>query len=304
MICAHIPVFFIGCVQSSAVALRALLARPEVKVCGVLTLQSSTFNADFVNIAEIASGAGVPVHYAEETDSQKLVSLLRESGSQVVFTIGWSRLIRAEILDIPLHGVVGFHPAALPQNRGRHPLIWALALGLDQTASTLFLMDEGADSGPILSQIRVPITPQDDARSLYDKVLALLPKQIDSIIDQLIMGELDPLPQNHMRATVWRKRGAPDGLIDWRMSAEAVHNLTRALTRPYIGAEFRYGSGLAKLWCCEVVADDVPRNAEPGKVLAVEARGPVIKTGMGAGGGAVRLLETENCPSLRKGDYL
>lgn len=304
MICARIPVFFIGCVQSSAVALRALLARPEIKVSGVLTLQSSTFNADFVDIAEIASKFGVPVYYAEATDAQKLASLLRQNGSEVVFTIGWSQLIGAEILDIPRHGVVGFHPAALPQNRGRHPLIWALALGLDQTASTLFVMDDGVDSGPILSQMRVSITPQDDAQGLYDKVLALLPKQIDNIIDRLMTGELDPLPQNHMQATVWRKRGAPDGLIDWRMSAEAVHNLTRALTRPYIGAEFRYGTGLAKLWRCEVVAGDVPRNAEPGKVLEVEARGPIIKTGMGAGGGAVRLLETENCPNLNKGDYL
>lgn len=304
MIRARMPVFFIGCVQSSAVALTTLLARPEIAVSGVLTLRSSTFNADFVDIAKIASKAGVPVHYAEETDARRLASLLRESGSEIVFAIGWSRLLGAEILDIPRHGVVGFHPAALPQNRGRHPLIWALALGLDQTASTLFVMDEGADSGPILSQMRVSITPWDDAQSLYNKVLALLPEQIDGILDRLMTGELGAVPQDHMQATAWRKRGAPDGLIDWRMSAEAVHNLTRALTRPYIGAEFRHGTDLAKLWRCEVIAGDVPRNAEPGKVLAVDARGPVIKTGMGAGGGAVRLLEIENCPVLRKGDYL
>ena len=299
-----IPVFFIGCVQSSAVALRALLLRSEVSVCGVLTLRASTFNSDFADIAQIAAEAGIPVHYAEETDAQRLANLLRESGSEIVFTIGWSRLIGAEILAIPPLGVVGFHPAALPQNRGRHPLIWALALGLDETASTLFVMDEGADSGPILSQLQVPITQQDDARSLYDKVLALLPGQIDGVISGVVAGDLKAVPQDHTQANTWRTRGAPDGLIDWRMSAGSILNLTRALTRPYIGAEFRHGADLAKLWRCEVVAGDVPRNAEPGKVLAVDARGAIVKTGMGGDGGAVRLLETENCPELHKGEYL
>lgn len=300
----RIPVFFIGCVQSSAVALRALLERREVAVCGVLTLRSSAFNADFVDISWIATEAGVPVHYAEEIAADGLATLLRESRSEIIFCIGWSRLLGREVLEIPPHGVVGFHPAALPANRGRHPLIWALALGLNQTASTLFVMDEGADSGPILSQVEVPITRQDDAQSLYDKVLALLPGQVNSVINRLITGDLGALQQDHTKATTWRKRGALDGLVDWRMSAEAIYNLTRALTRPYVGATFHYRADMVKLWRCEVICGDVPRNAEPGKVLAVDSRGPVVKTGLGDGAGAVRLLETENCPKLYEGEYL
>jgi len=57
-----------------------------------------------------------------------------------------------ESLDLPHLGVIDFHPAALPANRGRHPIIWALVLGLQETASTFFFMDEGADSGDIISQ--------------------------------------------------------------------------------------------------------------------------------------------------------
>jgi methionyl-tRNA formyltransferase len=304
MTSTRIPVFFIGCVQSSEVALKTLLARHTIEVVGVLTLRVSKFNADFVDIATVATQAGVPVYDAEETDAHALATILRENGSEIVFTIGWSRLVGVDILDIPRFGFVGFHPAALPQNRGRHPLIWALALGLEQTASTLFMMDEGVDSGPIVSQQPILITSQEDAQSLYDKVLALLPGQINSLVDQLEAGELRAVPQQIEQATVWRKRGAPDGLIDWRMSAAAIYNLTRALTRPYIGAEFRHAQALPKLWRCEIFTGNVPRNAEPGKVLKVDARGPVIKTGMGADGGALRLLETENCPELQKGDYL
>ena len=300
----RIPVFFIGCVQSSEVALQTLLARPEIEVSGVLTLSFGKFNSDYVDIARVAADAGVHVYDAEKTDAQMLASILHESRSEIVFTIGWSRLLGKNILDIPRFGIVGFHPAALPQNRGRHPLIWALALGLKETASTLFLMDSGADSGPILCQDKVIITPHDDAKSLYEKVITLLPKQIDSVVDGLVMGELKTVEQNHSQATSWRKRGPPDGLIDWRMSAEAIHNLTRALTHPYVGAEFRCGERLIKLWQCEIITEKVPSNAEPGKVLSVDPRGPVIKTGLGAGGGALRLLKTESCLKLNIGEYL
>lgn len=65
-----------------------------------------------------------------------------------------------------------------------------------------------------------------------------------------------------------------DGEIDWRMSGASIYNLTRALTRPYIGAEFCYRNTLVKLWRCEIVREDIPLNAEPGKVLRIDPTGP------------------------------
>ena len=68
-------------------------------------------------------------------------------------------------------GVIGYHPAALPKNRGRHPLIWALVLGLKKTASSFFIMDERADSGDVISQEEIIINDDDDASSLYAKMI-------------------------------------------------------------------------------------------------------------------------------------
>ena len=299
-----IPIFFVGCVQSSAIALNTLLCNSKIDVKGVLSVRKRNYNSDFVDISKIAEKAGVPVYFAEQIDSEKFSDILYDSGAEIGFAIGWSRLIEEQILSIPPLGFIGFHPSALPQNRGRHPLIWALALGLEKTASTLFLIDEGTDSGPIISQIEIEIDPDDDAQSLYDKILAVLPRQINSVIDDLAEDKLIEVAQNHSLSNYWRKRSAPDGVIDWRMSASAIYNLTRALTHPYFGAEFRHGKDLIKLWRCEVIIDDVPYNAEPGKVIRVDDRGPVIKTGFGREGGAVRLLETDPCPKLCRGDYL
>lgn len=295
-----IPAFFIGCVQSSEIALRALLGRSEISVRGIMTLRKSSFNSDFADLTEIADDYGVPVYFGEEFDDPALAKLISELGADVVFTIGWSRLLGPRTVATPKHGVIGYHPAALPRNRGRHPLIWALALGLNETASTFFVMDEGADSGPIVSQKAISINQDDDAGSLYDKITAVIPEQLTEIVSKLASGSLVHHPQDHELASSWRKRGQADGLIDWRMPAQGVYNLVRALSRPYVGAEFSLRGDTVKLWRCEVVETPTPIDAEPGKVLECGGRGVVVKTGIGA----VRLLEFEGMLDLRTGDYL
>ena len=293
--------FFIGSVSSSDVALEALLADPAFQMLGVLTLSDSKVNADYADIAVRARANGMPVHLAEQIDTEALVDLLSDLQPDVVFVIGWSRLLGAEVLRIPKLGAIGYHPAALPANRGRHPLIWALALGLEETASSFFLMEEGADSGPILSQVSLPIAATDYASDLYAKALKAIPTQLQQIRDHLRSGLQDLLPQDHNIATYWRKRGRVDGMIDWRMAATSIYNLVRALAHPYPGAEFMVGDQAVTLWRCEVVEADVPKNAEPGKILAVENGHVLVKAGVGA----LRLLHTSGLPaSIRQGDYL
>ena len=75
-------------------------------------------------------------------------------------------------MAIPPRGVIGYHPAALPANRGRHPIIWALVLGLSEIASTFFRMDTGADTGPIIDQEPVPIDDDDDAGFTTERIEA------------------------------------------------------------------------------------------------------------------------------------
>jgi methionyl-tRNA formyltransferase len=233
-------VALIGCVESSKVALETLLhlaaVRP-VTLAAVITRKASTFNADFTDIAPLARQAGAQVYFTEDAGSADDQSQWLESlDLDVIFCVGWSNLLNTRTLKAARRGVVGFHPAALPANRGRHPLVWALALGLTETASTFFLMDEGTDSGPILSQTMLHIDEQDDAATLYAKVLAVMPGQITDMVNGMIDNTLTATPQDHSRASHWRKRSAQDGQIDWRMAASTIHNLVRALARPYPGA--------------------------------------------------------------------
>ena len=103
-----------------------------------------------------------------------------------------------------------------------------------------------------------------------------------------------------MEATYWRKREQRDGVIDWRMSAVGIHNLVRALSHPYVGAEFLVGSVTIKVWRSEVVTEAIAEDIEPGKVLSVSQSGVLVK----AGDGAIMLRALHGDHDFVAGEYL
>ncbi|MBK3774368.1 formyl transferase [Azospirillum brasilense] len=292
-------VAFIGCVAFSRAALSHLFSLDAVAVVGVVTRRASALNADFAPLEDLAVANGCPVHVYEPSARGEMASFLRAVAPDVVFCFGWSSLLGPDILTVAPHGVVGFHPAALPANRGRHPLIWAVALGLTETASTFFLMDERADSGPIVSQEPVPILEDDDAGALYARITQTALGQITGIAAALVSGHVPTRPQDDAVANVWRRRGRLDGQIDWRMSPPAIHALVRALTRPYVGAHLVYRGRDVKVWRTRI-GPAAPANLEPGRVLAVESDSVLVK----CWGGSIRLVEHNLPVSLKLGDDL
>jgi methionyl-tRNA formyltransferase len=262
-------------------------------------LQGAPFNADYADLKPLCREHSIPFKITEDINASETLNWIRECSPDVIFCFGWSRLLKEELLAVARLGVVGFHPAALPTNRGRHPLIWALALGLEQTAATFFFMDAGADSGDILSQRVIEIDPADDAGSLYEKVCTAALEQIAQFVPRLADGSYVRKPQNHAQANTWRKRGLADGKIDWRMSASSIHNLVRALAKPYVGAHFVIEGKDIKVWK-SMVFRNAPANAEPGKVLYMHDGAPVIKCGQDA----LCLLVTEPTFSRNEGSYL
>jgi methionyl-tRNA formyltransferase len=78
--------------------------------------------------------------------SPEALTWIRAKVPDVIFCFGWSKLLKQKLLKLAPLEVVGFQPAALHANRGRHPVLWALVLGLYKTASTFFFMEEGRDS--------------------------------------------------------------------------------------------------------------------------------------------------------------
>lgn len=187
------------------------------------------------------------------------------------------------MLNLFPKGVVGFHPASLPKNRGRHPIIWALTLGLTETASSFFMLEEGADTGKVVSQVQIPILYEDNARTLYGKIMDAATRQLIHLWEMICENTISFVELESGESNIWRKRNKNDGKIDWRMSSRNIYNLIRALSEPYVGAHFEYIGYEYKVWEAEETADFTAINIEPGKIIEVDDEGHFsVKTGEGA----------------------
>src|SRR3989338_9158936 len=198
-------ILFIGSVEFSRRALDMLLTT-DAQIVGVCTLQQSAFNADHCDLSVICEAHRIPWVYAPDINTDKTFQWMADQKPDVIFCFGWSRLLGTRVLNLARLGVVGFHPAALPANRGRHPLIWALALGLPETASTFFFMKGGADNGDILLQQKLEIEENDNATTLYEKMTLCALEQIRIFLPQLVSGDYTRTIQDERYANTWRKR--------------------------------------------------------------------------------------------------
>ncbi|BEP30346.1 formyltransferase family protein [Helicovermis profundi] len=294
-------VLFIGSVESSYILLNELINH-EVEICGVITKKESKFNSDFCDLASICASNNIEYVYSETSRDNDTFEFIKNKAPDIIYCFGWSYLLSEEIINIPKLGTVGFHPAKLPYNKGRHPLIWALVLGVKTTASTFFMIDEKADNGDLVSQIEVPIDIKDDANSLYNKVMQVAKEQVIQITKAFSEGSITFIKQNPNEGNVWRKRGKSDGKIDFRMTSMGIYNLVRGLSKPYVGAHFELNGCDYKVWSTEIVgiSNSEYENIEPGKVISVYSdKSFTVKTG----DGLIKILESDGI-DLRVGDYL
>lgn len=275
-----LKILFIGTVEFSYYSLK-LLIENGFDICGVITKKQSKFNADFKDLTPLCEENKIPIYFDESANKETKEDFIKLHNPDVTYCFGWSYLLSASILNITKYGVIGFHPALLPNNRGRHPIIWALFLGLNKTGSTFFKMDEGADTGDIISQKEVIILESDDALSLYTKIQSVALNQILEFTNELQTNGrfLSIKPQDKNEGNSWRKRGKIDGRIDFRFNTQTIINLVKSLTKPYVGAHVETINEEVKIWKVEVSKKQYPNNIEPGKILEIiDGTKLVVKT--------------------------
>ena len=291
-------ILFIGAVKLSARLLRCLISF-DANIVGVCSKKSPGSNADFDDISLAIGKKPIPIFKTNDINAVDSIRWMQKIKPDIIMCIGWSQLLKESIIQIPKLGTIGYHPALLPKNRGRHPLIWALALGLRKTGSTFFLIDKGADTGPILAQETIKIHDNDDASTLYEKLTVVSEKQLLDLLPKLHNLKKIGRIQNGNLANSWRKRDAKDGKIDWRMNASNILNLVRSLSHPYVGAHFTFDNYDYKVWKCNIVRFG-SKNVEPGKVLRSDNGTLVVKCGVNS----IEITEIDPKIDISEGEYL
>ena len=242
-------IVFIGTVDFSYACLQAMLETGG-NVVGIFTqTQDQTrFNSDWADLSPLGKKYRVPVSFFGKIGDPETLKRIQELSPDIMFVLGLSQLLPQALLQIPPRGVIGSHPALLPENRGRHPLIWALVKALPKSGLTLFYIDAGVDSGDIVMQREFPIAVTDTAMDLYARIEELGAEMVRDLIPLLEDGKAPRIPQDHRKATYLRKRNKEDGLIHWEEGAWRSYNLIRALTYPYVGAHTFFQGQEIKVW--------------------------------------------------------
>jgi methionyl-tRNA formyltransferase len=275
-------------------ALHALLDR-GVSVNAVISLSpaQAARRSGKADYRRLCRRFGVRLYEVDSINDFTSMDLLRRLDLDVVFVIGWTQILRREVLSLARIGMIGAHASLLPANRGRAPINWALIHGVATTGNTLFWLDPAVDAGDVIDQVEIPITPYDTCATLYRAVAAANRQMILKVLPELMAGRRPGRAQGPLINPLLPGRRPEDGVINWAQPNTDVYNFIRALTRPYPGAFTTSRHGRLTVWQAALIPGTARGN--PGEVI-----GPVVSPLPQACGqlvacdrGAVLLLEVE-----------
>lgn len=275
----HMKSILIGAVETTRIAMEALIQN-EVPPAALLTLpiSKSSRHSDYVHLEPLALEHGISVINISNVNHPDVLGEIRCIQPDYSFVIGWSQICKAEFLSIARLGSIGYHPALLPENRGRAVIPWTILQGQSHTGSTLFWMDEGTDSGDILCQEIFPIDAAETASTLYQKHCDSLRRMFKQTLPDLMIEKGMRQPQDHSKATYCAKRIANDGLIDWALPAKAIWQLIRAATKPYPGAFTFYQGRKLIIWEADLIGTG-PYWGVPGQIQRIDEDGVLVQCG-------------------------
>jgi methionyl-tRNA formyltransferase len=156
-----------------------------------------------------------------------------------IIVVGYGRIIPQWMLDLPPFGNLNLHASLLPKYRGAAPIQWAIAEGETVTGVTTMRIDAGLDTGDILMQQELPITPDDTAETLAPRLASIGADLMVETLRRLQDGSIHPRPQDNSQATLAPILKKEDGLVDFSRPASDIINRMRGF-QPWPGAHTKF----------------------------------------------------------------
>jgi methionyl-tRNA formyltransferase len=202
----------------------------------------------------------LPVYQPERIRRPESIEHLRALAPDVMVIVGYGQIIPQTIIDIPPRGIINVHASLLPKLRGAAPIQWSIVNGDQVTGVTTMQIDAGLDTGAMLLKAETAIDPNEDAVELGAR---LAPMGAKLLIETLALNP--PLqPQNSAEATLAPILKKEDGLIDWKLPAQRIHNLIRGM-QPWPAGYTTFRGALLQIWKARVSAQAT--DAAPGQLL-------------------------------------
>ena len=234
-------------------------------------------------VKAVAQAAGIDVLQPARLRAPEATSALAAYAPDLQVIVAYGQILRPGVLSLPRFGTLNVHASLLPRWRGASPVTAAILADDAETGVTIMRVDEGEDTGDILSSRVEPIRPQDDAGSLSERLARLGAGLLLETIPLWLSSEITPQPQDDALATRARRLEKAQGRIDWTEPAADICRQVRAFS-PWPGATTDLqGAGL-RIWRASWselgLGESASERVKPGTVLAV---GTTIEVATGDG---------------------
>ncbi len=271
---------FMGSPPFAVPALRALIDKHQVSV--VITQPDKTAGRGkrLVSppVKAVASAAGIPVLQPRSAKKPEFLAELANYPADIGVVVAYGKILPLAVLEAFPHGCINIHGSLLPAYRGAAPIQWALIKGETETGITIMQLDEGMDTGPMISKRKISVTASDTSGSLFERLAPLGAEMIIDALAEIEDGSVTRLAQDEALATYAPMLKKPDGRIDWQRPAAEVANLIRGVD-PWPGAVTTLAGASLKLFAATLGGGD---GGSPGTILEVDEHGVEVACGQGS----------------------
>lgn len=284
-------IVFMGTPDFAVGALEALI-RAGHEITAVVTQPDKPKGrgkeVQFPPVKECALREGIPVFQPVKIKTEEAISQLRQYEADIFVIVAFGQILSKEILEMPRLGSVNIHASLLPKYRGAAPIQWVIINGEKESGVTIMQMDEGIDTGDMLSKTVVPILEEDTFETLHDKLMDAGAKLIVETLPKLEEGSINPEKQNDEESCYAKILKKSFGEISWTDSADKIEHLVRGMN-PWPSAYTYMEQKQLKIWVAKQEKDAVTLDeiisdkstAIPGMIVKVEKDAIFVQTGDG-----------------------
>jgi methionyl-tRNA formyltransferase len=224
-------IIFLGTPDFAAPSLKALINDQRFEVIAVVTQPDKKIGRKQIvtppPIKVIAGSFKIPVL---QPDKFKEVEVeIKELQPDVAVVVAYGQIIPKSLLNLPKYGYINVHGSLLPKYRGAACVQAPILNGDQDSGVTIMQIDAGLDTGSILSQNKIQVSPEETTASLHDKLSELGANVLPDILFDYILGKINPIAQNNSLASYVPQLTKEDGRIDWNKSAIEIERMVRAL---------------------------------------------------------------------------
>ena len=221
----------------------------------------------FDPVKQRALQLGIPVHQHKTLKAPEVREIVGALHADLAILAFVTQIVPPAVFNAPRFGSICFHPSLLPKYRGRSAINWALINGEVRTGLSLFWVDEGIDTGPILLQKEVAVDPDDTTGTLYfNRIFPLGVEAIGEAVDLIKAGNPPRVIQDESLANYDPPCGDEHARIDWSKPAQEVYNLIRGCD-PQPGAYALWRGQMVRLYDCRL--QKTAGSASPGQIVEI-----------------------------------